>query len=145
MAGFGTKPGGADAKAATRGAEAEAALSNREPTLVEIEEATLYSAISWRSSASSTPRSMDRLVIELERSSEAGRQPYGEVETDPRRSGGRRSARRREHHAEALRAITPAENNHEGRSMRLPEPSAPTTVAILREQYGPRVIILSTA
>ncbi|WP_020095978.1 pyocin activator PrtN family protein [Methylobacterium sp. 285MFTsu5.1] len=27
------------------------------------------------------------------------------------------------------------------RSMRLPEPSAPTTVAILREQYGPRVII----
>lgn len=27
------------------------------------------------------------------------------------------------------------------RSMRLPEPSAPTTIAILREQYGPRVII----
>ena len=27
------------------------------------------------------------------------------------------------------------------RSMRLPETSEPTTVAILREQYGPRVII----
>lgn len=27
------------------------------------------------------------------------------------------------------------------RIMRLPEPSAPTTITILREQYGPRVII----
>ncbi len=27
------------------------------------------------------------------------------------------------------------------RSMHLPEPGAPTTVAILREQYGPRAII----
>ncbi len=88
-------------------------FENREPTLAEIEEATLYSAYLVEKLGEQYAPVMDRLVIELEEARKRGGSPTERAKTDPRRSGGRRSACSREHYAEALRA-SPRGEHHEG-------------------------------